>query len=132
MDFLGTVEYQMDDRNRVSLPPRYRDQFDAPAVMTTSKDRCIAVYTQEGFEKEGAAVRERARQSPKGTKAMRFFFGNAYWVGKDGQGRLLIPQNLINHAGLQKDVVVLGVGDWFEIWDKATWEAESSLEEEEE
>ena len=132
MEFLGTADYQMDDRNRVGLPPRYRDQFDAPAIMTTSKDPCIAVYTQEGFEKAAAAVREKYDDSPKGRAAKRYFFGHAYPVGKDAQGRMLIPTNLIEHAGLKKDVVVLGVGEWFEIWDKATWDEQSAQGGEEE
>jgi MraZ protein len=132
MDFLGTFEYQMDDRNRVGLPPRYRDQFDAPAIMTTSRDSCIAVYTQEGFEAAGAEVRARADDSVEGRRYRRFFFSNAYPVPKDGQNRLLIPQKLIEYGGLKKDVVVAGAGDWFEIWDKAKWDAEQAVEGEEE
>ena len=132
MDFLGTAEYQMDDRNRVGLPPRYRDQFDAPAIMTTSKDPCIAVYTQEGFQAAGTELRGRVDDSPSGRRHRRFFFANAYPVPKDGQGRLLIPQKLIDYAGLKKDVVVIGAGDWFEIWDKAKWEAQPAPQREEE
>ena len=121
MSFLGSVEYQMDDRNRVAIPPRYRDQFDAPAIMTTSKDRCVAVYTQEGFEQAAAIVEAIPADTAEGRKARRFFFGNAYPVAKDGQGRLLMPPRLIEHAGLKKDVMVVGLGDWFEIWDAPTY-----------
>ena len=122
----------MDDRNRVSLPPRFRERFDAPAMMTTSKDPCIAVYTQEGFEAAGADVRARAEDTRAGRDFRRFFFANTYPVPKDGQGRMLIPENLITYAGLKKDVVVIGAGDWFEIWDKAKWEAHSAEAQREE
>lgn len=132
MSFLGSVEYQMDDRNRVAIPPKYRDQFDAPAIMTTSKDRCVAVYTQEGFDQAAAIVEAIPADTPEGRKARRFFFGNAYPVAKDGQGRLLMPPRLIEHAGLKKDVMVVGLGDWFEIWDAPTYLARVASEQDEE
>ena len=129
MPFLGSVEYQMDDRNRVAIPPKYRDQFDAPAVLTTSKDGCVSVYTQSGFDEAAKVVESRPEDTPEGRRARRFFFGNAFPVAKDGQGRLLIPPKLIEHAGLKKDVVVVGLGGWFEIWDKEAYEALESEEE---
>ena len=119
--FMGSVEYQMDDRNRVAVPPRYRDQFDAPSVMTTGKERCVAVYTQAGFDKAAQAVEAIAADTKEGRDARRFFFGNAYPVAKDGQGRFLVPKELVDYAGLKKDVMVVGLGDWFEIWDKPAW-----------
>jgi MraZ protein len=133
MAFLGSVEYQMDDRNRVAIPPRYRDQFDAPAVMTTSKDACVSVYTQDGFDQAAVLIEAIPEDTAEGRRARRFFFGNAYPVAKDGQGRLLLPPKLIEHAGLKKDVVVVGLGRWFEIWDKTAWdERVSGLDGEEE
>ena len=106
------------------------DDIGTHLPCAVDKDPCIAVYTQQGFEKEGAVVRERARESKAGAKAMRFFFGNAYPVPKDNQGRMLIPQNLIEYAHLQKDIVVIGVGDWFEIWDKSVFDEQALLEDE--
>ncbi len=130
MLFLGSVEYQMDDRNRVPIPPRYRDQFDAPAVMTSGKEHCVAVYTQAGFDEAAEVVRALPVDSEEGRRARRFFFGNAFPQAKDAQGRLLIPKDLVEYAGLSKDVVVIGLGEWFEIWDKAAWQQQSSLNKE--
>jgi len=130
MLFLGSVEYQMDDRNRVPIPPRYRDQFDAPAVMTSGKERCVAVYTQAGFEEAAQVVRAIPVDSEEGRQARRFFFGHTFPQGRDAQGRLLIPRDLVEYAGLTKDVVVVGLGEWMEIWDKATWLAQESKNEE--
>lgn len=132
MSFLGSVEYQMDDRNRVAMPPKYREQFDAPAVLTTSRDRCVAVYTQASFDEAATVVESMPEDTAEGRRRRRFFFGNAYPVAKDGQGRLLIPPKLIEHAGLKKDVVVVGLGRWFEIWDKQTYDERVAATEEEE
>lgn len=130
MLFLGSVEYQMDDRNRVSIPPRYREQFDAPAVMTSGKERCVAVYTQTGFDEAASVVRSLPVDSEEGRRARRFFFGHAFHQTRDSQGRLLVPRELVEYAGLNKDVVVIGLGEWFEIWDKATWLDHESAERE--
>ena len=131
--FLGSVEYQMDDRNRVPMPPPYRAHFDAPAIMTTSRDQCVAVYTQASFDEAAKVVESIPEDTPEGRKRRRFFFGNAFSVAKDGQGRLLIPPKLIEHAGLRKDVVVVGLGRWFEIWDKQAYtERVAATESEEE
>ena len=128
MFFLGSVEYQMDDRNRVPIPPRYREQFDAPAVMTSGKERCVAVYTQSGFEEAAAVVRALPVDSEEGRRARRFFFGHAFSQPRDAQSRLLVPRELVEYAGLDKDLVVIGCGEWFEIWDKQTWLEHESAE----
>ena len=129
MPFLGTEDYQMDERNRVAIPPRYRDEFDAPAFLTTSKEHCVSVYTKEGFDQAAQLVEAMPEDTEEGRERRRFFFGHAYPVPKDKQGRLLIPAKLIQHAGLKKDVTVVGLCKWFEIWDKAAYEAhEAALE----
>lgn len=121
MSFLGLYDYQLDDKKRVAMPPRYRDQFDGPAILISSKDPCIAVYTQKSFEAAAQEIESIPAGSREGREARRRFFGTAEPVTKDGQGRLLIPQRLIDHAALKKDVLVVGVGAWFEIWDRDSY-----------
>jgi MraZ protein len=122
MQFLGSLPYQMDERNRVAIPPKYREQFDAPAVLTTSRDRCISVYTQASFERAAEEIEAIPANTLDGREQRRFFYGNAFPVAKDAQHRLLIPPTLLAHAGLTKDVMVVGAGQWFEIWDKARYD----------
>jgi len=124
--FTGWEEYQLDDRNRVAIPPRYRDQFDAPAMMTAGKEQCIEVYTQAGFDVRAEAVEALPVDTPEGKEERRFFYGNAFPVGKDAQGRFLIPKSLLAHAGLGKDVRIVGLGAHFEIWDSKAWQAHES------
>jgi len=119
--FLGQFEHQMDEKNRIAIPARFRDRFEAPALLTASPDGCIAVYTREGYESAYAEILALPTQASAGRTARRRFFGQTHEVKKDAQGRLVIPAALIAHAGLKKDVVAVGAGEWFEYWDKDAW-----------
>lgn len=121
MSFIGTTQYLLDDRKRIPIPRGYRDQFEAPAVMTKGDDPCVLLYTSAGYEEAGAAV-NRLGNTPDGRDARRRFFGAAYRRPVDGQGRIQIDPELLDHANLLKEVVVIGAGDYMEIWDKATLE----------
>ncbi len=122
MAFRGNYEYQLDDRNRVAIPPRYREDFNAGAIITPGVERCLQLYTLDGYEQQAAVLEEVPFESEEGRKARRAFFGNAFDTQKDNQGRLLIPQPLIEYAGLGKDVVVVGTKECLEIWDRASWQ----------
>ncbi len=123
--FTGSTEYRMDERNRVPMPPRWRAEFDGPAFMTLSKDPCIAVYNQSGFDAAAARVEAIPADSAQGRHERRRFYGNVFQVNKDTQGRLVLEKPLIEYAGLDRsrEVRVVGVGEWFEIWDRARHEA---------
>jgi MraZ protein len=121
MPFLGRYEARLDAKFRMPSPAKFRAQFDAPAYLTSGEEPCIAVYTKDTFEAAAAEVQAIPASTPEGRAARRKFFGDAHDVAKDAQGRLLVPPPLRGHAGLQQDVVVIGAGDWFEIWDAARW-----------
>lgn len=131
MALVGTSEHVLDDKKRIAIPARWRDRFDAPAYLTSSPEKCVAVYTKEAFEAASATILATPASSLDGRDKRRKFFGDARDVAKDGQGRLLVPQPLIEHAGLKQEVVVVGAGEWFEIWDKATWEQYNASRSEE-
>ncbi len=124
--FLGTYPYQMDDKNRVPIPPRYRAQFEDGAVLTIGLEPCVVLYTPEGFQEASEKVESIPDETEEGREARRDFFANAQPLDKDGQGRLTLAEKWIRHAGLQKDVVVIGAGKFLEIWDKATWDNRDS------
>lgn len=122
MSFIGTTAYLMDDRKRIPIPRGYRDQFEAPAVMTKGEEHCIVLYTSAGYEQAGAEV-NRLGNTPDGRDARRRFFGSAYRQPVDGQGRVQIDPDLITWAELSKEIIVVGAGDYMEIWNKAAWDA---------
>jgi MraZ protein len=128
MRFRGRFDYTVDDKGRVALPPRYRTAFDAGAVLLPGMEPCIAVYTPEGFEQRAAIIERLPFESAEGRLARRAFWGSAYDVTKDAQGRILIPEKLLQHAGIRKgaEVVVVGVNECLEVWEKARWEAQEA------
>lgn len=122
MAFRGNFDYQLDDRNRVALPPKFREAFANGAVLTPGMDGCIEVYTPEGYDREAEIVNRVPAHSELGRKLRRAFFGSAFDVQRDGQGRLLIPARLLSYAGIEKDVMVVGADQRLEIWDRQRWE----------
>jgi MraZ protein len=123
MSFRGTFDYTLDGRYRLPLPPRYRDLFTEGAVLVSGVEPCVLVYTQDGFEDAERKARAIPEETDSGRDALRDFFSNAFDADRDAQGRILIPEKLRAHAGLEKTVSLVGVGDFMEIWDRDAWES---------
>lgn len=123
MAFLGTYPYQLDEKHRVPIPPRYRAQFEEGAILTTGLEPCVMLYTPAGFDEASEKVQSIPEETEEGRDARRDFFGNAQPVDKDSQGRVTLHDKWIQHAGLAKEIVVIGVGKWMEIWDRQAWES---------
>ena len=109
--FLGTHTPRLDDKNRVILPAKYREALVDGLVMTKGQDRCLVVWTQDGF----ATYAVRAYT--------RVLFASAHDDVPDKQGRITIPQNLRDYAGLTRECVVVGADTRIEIWDAVAWES---------
>ena len=119
---LGEFEHTIDDKNRLTLPAKFRHAFENGAVLTQGLDRCLNAYTREEWERlvetRLAALDPFSRE---GRLMLRFFFAPASESEPDRQGRIMIPPSLARRAGLQREVVVAGVGDHLEVWDRSTW-----------
>ncbi len=128
MRFRGRFEYTVDDKARVALPPRYRAAFEAGAVLLPGAEPCIQVYTQEGFDQRAAVIERLPFESAEGRLARRAFWGSAFDVTKDAQGRILLPEKLLQHAGIRRgaEVVIVGVNECLEIWDRVRWEEQEA------
>jgi MraZ protein len=131
---LGEYEHTLDDKNRLTLPARFRQAFADGVVVTRGMDGCLNVYTRSGWESFVAERLEGLDPLSKESRQMsRFVFAGASETDLDKQGRVMIPPALIAHAKLDREVVVAGVRDHVEIWDRATWrtqleEVEGSVE----
>jgi MraZ protein len=123
MYFVGKTEYQVDDRKRVPIPPVYRGAFDAGGYLSLGQDPCIQLHTPESFSTTAAIIEAIPAETKEGDDARRDFFGNVGIVQKDAQGRITLQDNFLAHAGISRDVFVVGVGDKLEIWDRATYSA---------
>ena len=126
MAFRGNFEYQLDDRNRVALPPKFREAFAHGAVLVPGLDGCIEVYTPEGFDAEADVVNRVPAFSAEGRQLRRAFFASSFDVPRDAPGRLLVPAKLLRHADIERDVVVLGNDQRLEIWGSEQWERQEA------
>jgi len=127
---LGTFVPKLDDKGRIILPAKFREDFAAGLVMTRGQDGCVYVYSQREFE----ALHERmAEQAPKLGKAgrdyLRMFLSGAAQEIPDKQFRVTIPPMLREYAGLGRDLAVIGAGTRAEIWDADAWKTYSETAE---
>ena len=122
---LGEHEHTIDDKNRLTLPAKFRAAFATGVVLTRGMDGCLYAYRREDWD---TLVESRLAEldplSQEGRRMQRFFFSGATEAELDRQGRVMIPAQLIEHAKLGREVVVAGVNDRLEIWDRAAWRKE--------
>ena len=120
--FFGEYEHTIDDKSRLTLPARFRDSLAGGVVLTRGLDTCLDVYAREQWE---ALVEGHLAPldpfSKEARELKRFFFAAASAAELDKQGRVLVPPALTRHARLGREVVVAGVHDHLEIWDRAGW-----------
>ena len=122
---LGEYEHTIDDKNRLTLPAKFRQAFADGVVLSRGMDGCIAAYTREAWREQVEARLARLDPLSREARTMRrYFFAGAADGELDRQGRLLIPPALSAHARLGREVVVAGVHDHLEIWDRAAWRAQ--------
>ncbi len=119
----GTERCKLDERGRMPIPARFKDAFDLGAVLSRRPGApCVIVYTLDSFEKAREDI-ELLDDDPIGQEARRDFWEFAFEQKKDGQNRITIEQPLRDWAGLGKDLLVLGAGEFLEIWDVDEWES---------
>ena len=127
--FLGTHTPRLDDKGRLFLPAKFRDELAGGVVITRGQERCLYVFTRTAF----AAKAEELQSQSLGSKAARdygrMFFSSASDEIPDKTGRVTLPQPLRQYAGLTKDCVVIGANTRLEIWDAAAWAAYEAEQE---
>ncbi len=127
--FMGEYSHTIDAKGRLIIPSKLRDELGDNFVVTKGLDGCLFVYDME----EWALLHEHLKTLPlthKDTRMInRFFLASASNGEIDKQGRVLIPAVLREYAGIEKDVVLLGVGNRIEIWNKDAWENESGFDD---
>ena len=119
--FLGTHQPRLDEKGRLILPAKFRDELAAGLVITKGQERCLYVFPAVEF----ATITEQLRKAPVTAKSardyMRVMFAGAHDEIPDRQGRITIPPGLRTYASLEKECVVIGANTRVEIWDSASW-----------
>ena len=122
---LGEHEHSIDDKNRVTLPARFRAAFAGGLVVTKGLEGCLLAYPSADWEQLVESwLADLGPFSKEARRVQRFFFSGATEAELDKQGRVMIPAALIQHGGLGRNVVIAGMRDHLEIWDSATWRKE--------
>lgn len=127
LSFFGEYAQVIDAKNRVFIPSKFREILGERIYITRNVDGCLTVYSEEMW----AELTEKIRAIPSskgGSKIARFVFSKSADAKCDSQGRVLIPQPLVEYAELKKDIYVIGVGDHIEIWDKDARDRDQSDE----
>ena len=116
---IGEYSYAIDDKGRVNFPPKFRDEMGPQFIVTRWLDNCLVAFPEKEWERVAALLAEKS--IVKTSNIQRFLFASAAQVQPDKQGRILLTGALRAHAGLKKDVTIIGVGGHAEIWDTAAW-----------
>lgn len=120
--FLGEYQHALDEKGRVVLPRKYRGSLARGCVITKGQEHCLYVFTMERWDEEMAKVAKLPRTDRRTRDFSRSFFAGASDQDIDKQGRIAIPEKLRTYASLGKDVTVVGVADYIEIWSTPVWE----------
>lgn len=131
--FLGEYKHSIDPKGRVTIPARFRDELGSSFVATKGLDDCIFIYPMDEWKILEGKLKTLPFTRADVRSFVRFFFAGACELEMDKQGRILLPANLREYAGIEKELVVIGVGSRVEIWSSETWEGynqttESSFE----
>ncbi|MCI8964648.1 MAG: division/cell wall cluster transcriptional repressor MraZ [Eubacterium sp.] len=125
--FMGTYEHSIDTKGRVIIPAKFREQLGDSFVVTLGLDGCLFVYPENEWQDFVKELRELPG-SKEARKLQRYFMAGAAPCDVDKQGRVLIPANLREKAGLEKDIVFVGVMSKIEIWSKEHWDENDDFE----
>jgi MraZ protein len=119
--FLGTHAPKLDDKGRLILPAKFRDELARGVVLTRGQERCLYVFAEAEFERHVERIREAPLTSKAGRDFLRLFLSGASAEIPDKQFRVTIPPALRDYAGLERDLTVIGAGNRAEIWAADAW-----------
>ncbi|HEV7957050.1 MAG TPA: division/cell wall cluster transcriptional repressor MraZ [Marisediminicola sp.] len=120
--FLGTYAPRLDEKGRIILPAKFRDELESGIVVTRGQERCLYVFSTKEFEELHDKIRQAPVTSKQARDYLRLFLSGANAEVPDKQHRVTIPAQLRAYAGLDRDVTVIGAGNRAEIWDTAAWD----------
>lgn len=117
MAFFGEFFYTIDQANRLTVPAKFRDAVGGEVILYRAPEGCLFLYDMLRFDEVRKKVDELSG-TPDGRRMIRYFYSDVAALTVDRTGRFIIPNEFMTYAGLKSDVVILGVGERMEIWDK--------------
>lgn len=121
--FMGEYNHSLDSKGRLIVPSKFRDLLGDEFYVTKGLDPCLVAYTPEKWQEVLDSLEDQLPTNFRNGREMRrYLIGGSAEVEIDKQGRVLIPGNLRQFAHLEKNLVLVGAGDYFEIWDEQAWQ----------
>ncbi len=122
--FLGEYNHSLDDKGRLTIPSRYRAALAEGAVVTRGYERYLVIYPAKAFERLAQKVNRLSPSDPENRVLLRLVFSGASDAALDKTGRVNIPQFLRDYANLDSEAVVVGAGQYIEVWSSGGWDAQ--------
>lgn len=119
--FLGTYSPKLDEKGRIILPAKFRDELASGVVITRGQERCLYVFSQREFENIHESIRQASITNKQNRDFLRLFLSGANQETPDKQHRVTLPSMLRSYAGLDRELTVIGAGNRAEIWDTEAW-----------
>lgn len=119
--FLGEFEHTIDDKGRVAVPARFREALNEGLVLTRGFEHCLQAFPRPVWQALAQRISALSLGNEEARNVRRLLFSGAAEVELDRQGRILIPHNLREYAGLHDQVVIAGLNTHFEIWAHEGW-----------
>jgi MraZ protein len=128
--FLGEFRHSVDTKGRVILPAKFRDALKDGVVVTRGLENCLWIFSKTGWVQIEDGIRKLSLTKNNARKFARLLLSGASEEQLDRQGRISLPPQLREHAGLNRDIVIIGVSDRIEVWSRENWEKYSKEAEE--
>ncbi len=119
--FLGEYEHIIDDKGRLAIPARFREEVQEGLILTRGFDPCLQGFPRPAWQALAQRISQASLGNQEARNLRRLLFSGAAEVELDRQGRILIPHNLREYAGLTEQVIVAGLDTYFELWSHTRW-----------
>ena len=128
--FLGEFEYKIDEKGRVPIPPKFRQELKEGVILTTGPEKCVVAYSRSQWNKLAATLTGGTMPASKARRLNRALFSTAFSLQIDGQGRIALPIPLREYAGIEDELIIAGANTYLELWNKQQWESEKAISQE--
>ena len=128
--FFGEFEYKIDEKGRVPIPPKFRQELKGGVVLTPGVENCITAYPLSEWKKLAAALTTGSVTRSNLRKLNRAIFATAFSLNLDKQGRVALPVPLREYAEIEDEVIIAGANNYLELWNKGQWLREKAISRE--
>ena len=125
--FMGEYTHAIDDKGRLTIPAKFREELSYGSVITRGYDRYLVLYTADAFKRITTRAESLSPTNPENRALLRLTFSGASEAVPDRQGRIMVPPYLREYAALDAECVVVGVGHAIEVWSQAGWNTQLQL-----